>query len=194
MSEAGQHEVTQLLRAWSNGDEKALEALLPLVYQELHNRARHFMARERSARTLQATALIDEVYLRLVSFKEMNWNDRAHFFAVCARMMRRILTDAARGRHYLKRGGKTHPMSLDEALVISGKPRADFVALDEALNSLAAVDPRKSQVVELRFFGGLSVEETAQVLKISPETVMRDWKLAKVWLLRELSEEQRGEA
>jgi RNA polymerase sigma-70 factor (ECF subfamily) len=194
MSEAGHHEVTQLLRAWSNGDEKALEALLPLVYQELHNRARHFMARERSARTLQATALIGEVYLRLVSFKEMNWNDRAHFFAVCARMMRRILTDAARGRHYLKRGGKTHPMSLDEALVISGKPRTDFVALDDALNSLAAVDPRKSQVVELRFFGGLSVEETAQVLKISPETVMRDWKLAKVWLLRELSEEQRGEA
>lgn len=189
-----QHDVTQLLRAWSNGDEKALENLLPLVYDELYRRARRYMAREGSgAKTLQPTALINEVYLRLVNFKEMEWNDRAHFFAVCAKMMRRILTDAARSRHYQKRGGDARRVSLDQALIFSGQPWADFVELDDALKKLAAFDERKSQIVEMRFFGGLSVEETAQVLKVSQETVFRDWKLAKVWLLRELSEEQRSD-
>lgn len=190
MPQTAQHEITQLLRAWGNGDEEALEALMPLVYQELHRRARRYMAREQSAKTLQTTALINEVYLRLVDFKQMSWNDRAHFFAVCARLMRRILTDFARARHYGKRGGDARRVSFDEALVVQREPSAEFVALDDALNSLAAVDPRKSQVVELRFFGGLSVEETAEVLKVSPETVMRDWRLAKVWLLRELSKEK----
>jgi len=186
-----QHEITQLLRAWSNGDESALEALTPLVYQELHRRARRYMAGERSSRTIQTTALINEVYLRLVDLREVNWNDRAHFFAICARLMRRILTDSARSRNYLKRGGEARHVAFEEALVVSPQPHADFVALHDALNGLAAFDERKSQVVELRFFGGLSVEETADVLKVSPETVMRDWKLAKVWLLRELKAEDR---
>jgi RNA polymerase sigma-70 factor, ECF subfamily len=193
MSEAVQHEVTQLLRAWSNGDEKALEALLPLVYEELHRRARRYMAREHSAGILQTTALINEVYLRLVNIKQMNWNDRAHFFAICARLMRRILTDSARARHDLKRGGNVRRVPFDEALVISDKLPTDFVTLDDALNGLNTVDPRKSQVVELRFFGGLSVEETATVLRISPETVMRDWRLAKVWLLREMSQKKHAD-
>ena len=194
MDSLGQHDVTQLLRAWSRGDEKALESLMPLVYQELHRRARRYMAREHSgAKTLQPTALINEVYLRLVNIKEIDWNDRAHFFAVCAQMMRRILTDAARSRHYQKRGGDARRVAFDEALIFSSQPWADFIEIDEALKKLSAVDGRKCQVVELRFFGGLSVEETARVLKISEETVLRDWKLAKMWLLKELSEEQRSD-
>lgn len=188
------HELTQLLQAWSHGDEQALDQLIPLVYGELRRTAHRHMARERAGHTLQTTALVNEVYLRLVKFTGMTWNDRAHFFAVCARLMRRLLTDSARASHYLKRGGNARHFSLDEALVISGKPRTDFVALDCALNSLATVDPRKSQVVELRFFGGLSVKETAQVLKVSPATVMRDWSLAKDWLLREMSQEKRDGA
>jgi RNA polymerase sigma factor (TIGR02999 family) len=147
------------------------------------------MAREQPDHTLQTTALINEVYLRLIDFRDVTWQDRAHFFAVCARLMRRILTDAARSRRYQKRGGGTPQLSLDETLVVSREPRADLVALDEALNGLAAVDERKSQVVELRFFGGLSVKETAEVLRVSHQTVHRDWGLAKVWLLRELSRE-----
>jgi RNA polymerase sigma factor (TIGR02999 family) len=147
------------------------------------------MAREQPDHILQTTALINEVYLRLVDLRDVSWQDRAHFFAVCARLMRRILTDAARSRRYQKRGGDAQPLSLDETLVVSRKPRADLVALDDALNSLAAVDERKSQVVELRFFGGLSVKETAEVLRVSHQTVLRDWGLAKVWLLRELSGE-----
>jgi len=180
------HEVSQLLRAWSSGDESALQKLIPLVYEELHRIARRYMGRERKGHTLQTSALVNEAYLRLVDWKNVEWQNRAHFFAVSAQMMRRILVDFARDRRYLKRGGGALQVSLAEAAGITSQRGTDLVALDDALNSLAEVDKRKSQVVELRFFGGLSVEETAEVLKVSPETVMRDWKLAKVWLLREL--------
>ena len=182
------HEITYLLHAWSGGDEQALEKLTPLVYEELHQVAQRYMAREAAGHTLQTTALVNEVYLRLVNVREVSWQNRAHFLAVCAKLMRRILTDLARSRRYLKRGGEAKRVSLDEALIVSEEPRADLLALDDALNSLATFDQRKSQVVELRFFGGLSVEETAEVLKVSPETVFRDWRLAKDWLVRELSE------
>jgi len=185
--------VTQLLRAWSDGNQGALEKLIPLVYEELHRLAKRYMARERPDHALQTTALVHEVYLRLVDCKQATWQDRAHFFAVSAQLMRRILVDFARARRYIKRGGKAHKVSLDEALVASPERGANFVAVDDALNALAAFDARKSRVVELRFFGGLSVDETAEVLKVSPETVMRDWKLARVWLLRALSrDEQHG--
>ena len=187
LSSESAQEVTQLLRAWSGGDQQALEKLTPLVYQELHRRARHYVARESPGRTIQTTALINEVYLRLVDLKGVTWQDRAHFLAVCARMMRRILTDFARARRFQKRGGSAQQVSFDEQMVISSEPSADLVALDDALNGLAGVDQRKSQVVELRFFGGLSVQETAEVLKVSEETVKRDWRLAKLWLLREMS-------
>jgi RNA polymerase sigma factor (TIGR02999 family) len=183
------HEVTQLLRAWGAGDAQALEKLTPLVYKELHRCAQRYMARERPDHTLQTTALINEVYMRLVALAEVNWQDRAHFFAVCARLMRRILTDFARSRRYQKRGGQACRLSFDESLFVPPEPAADLVALDDALNALGKFDERKSQVVELRFFGGLSVEEAAEVLKVSTETVKRDWKLAKLWLLRELSGE-----
>jgi len=183
-------EITQLLQAWSGGDESALEKLTPFVYAELHQLAQRFMARQPPDHTLQTTALINEVYVRLANFQEMSWQNRAHFFAVCAKLMRRILTDFARSRRYLKRGGNMPHVSLDEARIASQDPQADFGALDDALNRLGAFDPRKGQVVELRFFGGLSVEETAEVLKISPVTVERDWKVAKVWLLRELGGEE----
>jgi RNA polymerase sigma factor (TIGR02999 family) len=185
-SRAPTHEVTQLLQAWGEGDRAALDRLMPMVYQELRRIAKRNMARERPGHTLQTTALVNEVYLRLVDEQKVTWQDRAHFFAICARTMRRILVDFARSRRYQKRGGGEAPISLEESLVISGRPGADLVALDDALSSLAALDPRKSQVIELRFFGGLSVEETAEALKISPETVMRDWKMAKAWLYREL--------
>jgi len=158
-----------------------------LVYDELHRAAHRHMAREGPNDTLQTTALINEVYLRLVDLREVSWQNRAHFFAICARLMRRILTDAARARRYQKRGGGAPQLSLEETLLVSREPRSDLIALDDALNGLAAIDERKSQVVELRFFGGLSVEETAEVLRVSPQTVLRDWELAKVWLLRELS-------
>jgi len=181
------HEITQLLRAWSAGDEESLDRLTPLVYRELHRAAQRYMNRQQPDHTLQATALVNEVYLRLVAFKEVSWADRAHFFAVCAQLMRRILTDWARGQQYLKRGKGARHVSFDEALVVSPERGSDLVALDEALKALSEVNSRRSQVVELRFYGGLSVEETAGVLKISPETVMRDWKLAKLWLLREMS-------
>jgi RNA polymerase sigma factor (TIGR02999 family) len=184
------HEITQLLRAWSEGDSQALEKLTPLVYEELHRSARRYMARERPDHTLQTTALINEVYMRLVDFGDVTWQDRAHFFAVCARLMRRILTDFARSRAYLKRGGGAPRFSFDEKLYVSCELPPDLVALDDALTALAAVDQRKSHVVELRFFGGLTVEEAAEVLKVSEETVKRDWKLAKLWLLRELSGER----
>ena len=186
MSTPSIQEITLLLRAWGEGDKKSLERLTPLVYEELRRVARQFMARERSGHTLQTTALVNEVYLRLVDVKHVNWHDRAHFFAVCARMMRRILIDLARSRHYLKRGGGGPRLSLDEGPVLGQERSRDLVALDDALNALTTLEPRKSQVVELRFFGGLSVEETAEVLKVSPETVMRDWKFAKAWLGREL--------
>jgi RNA polymerase sigma factor (TIGR02999 family) len=183
-------EITQLLRAWSEGEQGALEKLMPLVYDELHRLAQRYMAHERPDHTLQTTALVNEAYLRLVDSQQASWQDRAHFFAMCAQLMRRILVDWARTRHSVKRGGNVEPMSLDEALVVSSERNADLVALDNGLKALAALDPRKSQVVELRFFGGLSVEETAEVLKVSAETVMGDWKLAKMWLRRELSREK----
>jgi RNA polymerase sigma factor (TIGR02999 family) len=180
--------VTQLLRAWGEGDEGALEQLAPLVENELHRLAHRYMRREPPGRTLQTTALVNEVYLRLIDIQEVSWQSRAHFFAVSARMMRRILTDFARSRNYLKRGGGAFQVSWDEALGVSQEPDADIVALDDALNELSLLYPRKTQVVELRFFGGLSVQETAEVLKISEQTVLRDWKFAKSWLMRALSE------
>jgi RNA polymerase sigma factor (TIGR02999 family) len=191
MTEPSAHDVTRLLLAWSAGDPQALEKLTPLVYKDLHRAARRHMARERSSHTLQTTALINEVYLRLVDFRDMSWQNRAHFFALCARLMRRILTDFARSRRSLKRGADAAPVSFDENLFVSQEPPADLVALDDALNGLAVVDARKGQVVELRFFGGLSAKETAEVLHVSEETVKRDWRLAKLWLMRELSAEQR---
>ena len=194
MSSPSSQDVTQLLRAWSAGDQQALEKLTPLVYEELHRRARHYVARERPGHTIQTTALINEVYLRLVGFRGVTWQDRAHFLAVCARMMRRILTDFARARHFQKRGGSAQQVSFDEQMIVSSEPPADLVALDDALNGLAGFDQRKSQVVELRFFGGLSVQETAEVLKVSEETVKRDWRLAKLWLLREMSGEAPSDA
>ncbi len=186
MEEAWTHEVTGLLQAWSAGNEDALGKLIPLVYRQLHRAARRYMAGERSGHTLQATALINEVYLRLIDVRPTDWQSRAHFFGLCAQLMRRILTDFARSRHYQKRGGAAPHIPFEEALLVSSQPDTDLVALDVALKRLALVDPRKSRVVELRFFGGLGVKETAEVLKISNETVMRDWKMAKVWLLREL--------
>ncbi|HUI55844.1 MAG TPA: sigma-70 family RNA polymerase sigma factor [Bryobacteraceae bacterium] len=181
------HEITLLLQAWRAGDERALDKITPLVYRELHRVAKRYMAREKPGHTLQTTALINEVYVRLVSFKEVSWQDRAHFFAVCAQLMRHILTDWARRHRYLKRGGEARHISLDESVVVSAELSPDLVELDDALKGLAAIDPRKSQVVELRFYGGLSVEETAEVLKVSSGTVLRDWKMAKLWLLREIS-------
>lgn len=179
--------VTALLRAWGAGDQSALEKLAPLVYQELRQRARRYMARERSGHTLQTTALVNEVYLRLVRTPQRNWENRSHFFAVCAKLMRRILVDFARSRNFQKRGCGRRPLGLDEALSVYNESPAEIVAVDEALQNLAELDTRKSRVVELRFFGGLSVDETAEVMNISPETVMRDWKIAKVWLLREIT-------
>ena len=179
--------VTQLLIAWSNGEEDALEKLVPLIYDELRRIARRYMKREPAGHTLQTTALVNEAYLRLIEQKGMKWQNRAHFFAISAQLMRRILVSMARARHANKRGGEARQVSLDEALVISEERAAELVALDEAMNELAALDPRRSRVVELRYFGGLSVEETAEVLNISPETVMRDWKRAKSWLYAELN-------
>jgi RNA polymerase sigma factor (TIGR02999 family) len=180
-----QGELTRLLLAWGAGDEQALDDLLPVVYQELYNIARRYMAGERPDHTLQASALVNEAYLRLVDVRQMQWQNRAHFFGVCAQLMRRILVDFGRRRHYLKRGGGVKPLNLSEDLLI-GAQTTNLVALDDALNALATVDPRKVRVVELRFFAGLSVNETAEVLKVAPDTVVRDWRLAKVWLYREL--------
>ena len=190
MTAPAEQGVTQLLRAWGNGDQQALERLTPLVYEELHRVAHRYMADERAGHTLQTTALVNEVYLRLVDVRGVSWQNRAHFFAICARTMRRMLTDFARSRQYQKRGGEAVSVTLDDALGVSSQPAVDFVALDDAMKGLGKLEPRKSQVVELRFFGGLSVEETAEVLKISPDTVMRDWKFARAWLARELSGEK----
>jgi RNA polymerase sigma-70 factor (ECF subfamily) len=178
--------VTGLLVAWSNGNPQALDELMPMIYQELSRMARNYMGRERIGHTLQTKALVNEAYLRLVDQQTVHWQNRAHFFAIAAQMMRRILVDYARSRLVAKRGGGAAPVSLDEVAVVSGRA-SELVALDEALLSLAAFDPRKAQVVELRFFGGLSVEETAEVLKISPNTVIRDCSTAKAWLHRELN-------
>ena len=184
-------EVSQLLLAWSGGDQGALDRLTPIVYQELHRLARWHMRRERPGHSLQATALVNEAYMRLVDYKRMAWQNRAHFFAVSAQLMRRILVEHAR-KHNLKRGGGVQHIAFDEAAVVGEGRAADLVALDDALKTLADIDPRKAQVVELRFFGGLSVEEAAEVLKVSPVTVMRDWNTAKAWLYRELAKPESG--
>jgi RNA polymerase sigma-70 factor, ECF subfamily len=186
MSARSSSEVTGLLRAWGRGDEEALQKLMPLVYEQLHAAARRYMARERPGHTLQTTALIHETYLRLVDVRQVNWQDRAHFLAICAQLMRRILIDFARSRGYQKRGGAAPHVNFNEAALVTARPDANLVALNEALDRLTVVDARKGRVVELRFFGGLGVKETAEVMKVSSDTVMRDWKLAKVWLLREL--------
>jgi RNA polymerase sigma factor (TIGR02999 family) len=179
--------VTQLLKAWSNGEQEALEQLIPLVYNELHRLAHRYMERERHGHTLQSTALVHEAYGRLIDLKDVSWQNRAHFFGVSAQLMRRILVDYARSRRFSKRGGEWRQVSLNEAVAVFRDRRTDIVALDDALRTLASIDPRKGRVVELRFFGGLSIMETAEVLKVSQETILRDWRLAKVWLLRELS-------
>ena len=173
--------MTQLLRAWSGGDQTALEKLTPIVYAELRRLAHRYMKRERPGHSLQTTALVNEAYLRLVDYRHMQWQDRAHFLAVSAQLMRRILVEHAR-RQNLKRGAGVQHVSLDEAAMVGGERSADLVALDDAMNELARLDPRKVQAVEMRFFGGLSVEETAEVLRVSPVTVRRDWSSAKVWL------------
>ena len=181
-------DVTRLLRAWSEGDTQALEQLTPLVYEELYRRAHWHMARENAGHMLQATALVNEIYVRMVDLRGVSWRDRAHFFAMSSRLIRQVLVDAARSKHAQKRGGHSPHVTIDESLLVSEEPHADVLALDDALSALATIDPRKSQVVELRFFGGLDIEETAEVLKVSPDTVKRDWKLAKAWLRRELTQ------
>jgi RNA polymerase sigma factor (TIGR02999 family) len=188
MTQPSTHEISELLVAWSGGDQSALERLMPLVYEELHRLAHRYMSGERHGHTLQTTALVNEAYLRLVNWRDVQWQNRAHFFGVSAQMMRRILVDFARDRKYLKRGGGAIQVSLGEAAALVDVRSADLVALDEALTALAQVDARKAQVVEMRFFGGLSLKEVGEVLKVSEETVMRDWRLAKVWLLRELDQ------
>jgi RNA polymerase sigma factor (TIGR02999 family) len=182
-------EITQLLVAWSEGDESALDRLAPLIDSELHRLAHHYMSRERPGHLLQTSALVNEAYVRLIDWKNVRWQNRAHFFGVAAQMMRRILVDFARDKQYLKRGGGTLQVSLGKAASFVMQRGTDLVALDEALTALAQIDPRKVRVVEMRFFAGLSVEEVADVLNVSKETVMRDWRLAKVWLLRELAGE-----
>jgi len=186
MTASSSHTVTQLLRAWRQGDAAALDQLVPVVYQKLRRLARHHMAGQRPGHTLQATALVNEAYMRLIDCEQVNWKDRAHFFAISARMMRRVLVEFARARQYQKRGAGARKTSLDEGVIASPQRGQDLVALDDALQALAAEYPRQAQVVELRFFGGLNVEETAEVLHVSGITVMRDWQLAKVWLAREL--------
>lgn len=183
--------VTELLRAWSDGDDDALERLMPLVEAELRRLARAYMRRERRGHTLQTSALMNEASLRLTDARSVRWQDRAHFLGISARLMRRVLVDHARHRGYHKRGGGEQRVTLDEGLIASPDPALDVVALDRALDALAKVDVRKSRAIELRFFGGLSVEETAEVLHVSPDTVKRDWRLAKLWLLRELEGEGR---
>lgn len=186
-------DVTQLLKAWGNGEQEALDQLIPLVYHELHRLAHRYMGRERDAHTLQSTALVHEAYERLVDLKEMSWQNRAHFFGVSAQLMRRILVDYARARRYSKRGGEWRQVPLNEAVALFRDRRTDIVALDDALTALAGIDPRKSRVVEMRFFGGLNNKEVAELLHVSEETVLRDWRLAKVWLLKELSQTEPDE-
>ena len=184
--------VTELLQAWSNGDEEALERLIPLVEAELRRLARTYMRRERREHTLQTTALINEAFVKLTDARRIRWQDRAHFLGISARLMRRVLVDHARQRACVKRGGGAERVTLHDDLVASADPGVDVVALDRALDALANVDLRKSRTIELRFFGGLSIEETAEVLHVSPDTVKRDWRLAKLWLLRELEREGQG--
>ncbi len=186
MGGASSHEVTQLLQAWSSGDQAALDRLIPLVYDELHRLAHAYMRRERAGHILQTTALVNEAYLQLVDADKVKWHDRSHFFAIAARLMRRILVDSARSRYAQKRGGKIRRVSLSDSVVFASKPDADLIELDDALTSLEEIDARRARVVELRFFGGMTLEETAEVLKVSADTVWHDWDLAKTWLYREM--------
>jgi RNA polymerase sigma-70 factor (ECF subfamily) len=188
MTTPAPEEVSQLLQEWSNGDQAALDKVMPVVYQELRRLAHHYMQKERVDHTLQTTALVNEAYMRLVDYKRMRWQSRAHFFAVAAQVMRRILVENARSRNFAKRGGGTQKVSLDETAVVSTGRSAEVIAVDEALTELESWDPRKGKIVELRFFGGLSIEETAEVLKVSPTTVQREWRSAKAWLYRAIGE------
>jgi RNA polymerase sigma-70 factor, ECF subfamily len=187
-------DVTDLLLAWRDGDDAALERLIPLVYRELRTLAHARMRREHPGLTLQTTALVHEAYVRLVEARHVSWQNRSHFYALCAQAMRRIVVDAARARHSLKRGGRAEHVPLDEARVASPAREDDVLALDAALTDLSKADPRKSRVVELRYFGGLSVEETAEVLRVSPQTVMRDWKMARLWLVKALRHREVSDA
>jgi RNA polymerase sigma-70 factor (ECF subfamily) len=186
VAQASREEVTGMLQAWSEGDQAALEKLMPLVYAELHRLARRYMRREQAGHTLQTSALVNEAYLRLIDARGVRWQNRTHFFAVSAQIMRRILVDFARARQNLKRGGGARQVSLDKGVVVSAAGGADLLALHEALERLSALNARQSQVVELRYFGGLNEEEVAEVLKVSPRTVRHDWSLARAWLYREL--------
>jgi len=184
------NDVTQLLVAWGNGDENARDQLMPLVYTELHRLAHRHIKKERPGHTLQTSALVNEAFVRLVDQRDVNWQSRSHFFGIAAQMMRRILVDYARSRGYAKRGGNAQRVSLNEEMMITLQRSADVISVDEALTELATIDERKSRVVELKFFGGLSIEETAEVLGVSPGTVMRDWTLAKAWLRRAMSKSE----
>jgi RNA polymerase sigma factor (TIGR02999 family) len=187
MTQPPAHEVTQLLIEWSNGDKAALDKLMPLIHEELRRLAHHYMSRERPGHTLQTTALINEAYLRLVNRKNVHWQNRAHFFAIAAQCMRSILVDHARGLAYAKRGGGGTKIPLDDTMIVSREKAAEVVALDEALVTLSELDPKQSRVVELRFFGGLTIEETAEVLDLSPATIKREWVSAKAWLFNQLN-------
>lgn len=187
MSKPSSHEVTALLIDWSSGNKGALDRLMPLVDRELHRLAHRYMQQERPGHTLQTTALVNEAYLKLIDQRQVHWKNRAHFFALSAQLMRRILVDHARKRKYAKRGGDARRISFDEVMAVSPARSADLIALDDALEKLAAIDARKGKVVEMRFFGGLSVEETAEALGVSPLTVKRDWKMAKAWLYNSLN-------
>ncbi|MFL6228386.1 MAG: sigma-70 family RNA polymerase sigma factor [Pyrinomonadaceae bacterium] len=189
MTHPAPHQITRLLEDWSNGDKSAYDELIPLVYDELHRLAHHYMSGERRGHTLQTTALVGEAYLRLAGHGGVRWQNRTHFLAIAARLMRRILVDHARANARQKRGGGAEMFSLDETAVVSPARSADLVALDEALTQLAEIDPRKARVVELRFFGGLNVEETAETLGVSPNTVIRDWGMARAWLHKELTDQ-----
>jgi RNA polymerase sigma-70 factor, ECF subfamily len=194
MSDSPTHEITQWLTDWSNGDRSALEKLTPLVYRELHRLAQAYMRGERAGHALQTTALVNEAYLRLIEADRHGWQNRVHFYAVAAKLMRHILVDFARSRDRMKRGGRLEQVSLDEALTITADHSADLLNLDEALNALSKLDERQCQVVELRFFAGLTEPEIAEVLKVSQRTIQSDWRLARSWLLRALSGEQRDDA
>jgi len=193
MTTPSPRDVTELLVAWGNGDKKALDQLMPVVYRELHRLAHRHIAYEDAGHTLQTTALVHEAYLRLVGQQKVQWQNRGHFFAIAAQMMRRVLVDYARSRRYAKRGGGVRNVSFDETLVVSDGRPADVIALDEALTTLAEFDERKSKAIELRFFAGLDIEETAAILGVSPGTVHRDWTLAKAWLQREINKQAKDE-
>src|SRR5437879_8853527 len=187
MGQSSTHEVTQLLIAWSSGDKAALDKLMPLIHEELRRLAHHYMSRERAGHTLQTTALVNEAYVRLVNRKEVHWQNRAHFFAIAAQLMRSILVDHARSHAYAKRGGGAHKIALDDAMVVSQKRAAEVVAIDDALKRVNEIDSQQSQIVEMKFCGGLTIEETAEVLGLSPATIKREWSSAKAWLYHELS-------